>query len=95
MITDRMRVLGTMVNNKLQGYNVISLQESLISNKKDKERTVYGMFRENRLYGKALIIDGEEFIIAHYTDGKLKEISERKMVKDRAIYDNLQACFPN
>lgn len=33
------------------------------------------MFRENRLYGKALIIDGEEFIIAHYTDGKLKEIS--------------------
>ena len=53
------------------------------------------MFRENKLYGKALVIDGEEFIIAHYADGKLREISERKMVKDRAIYDNLQACFPN
>jgi hypothetical protein len=52
-----MRVLGTMINNKLEGYNIISIQESMISNKKEKERTVYGMFRDNKLYGKGLVID--------------------------------------
>lgn len=36
IINDRMRVLGTMVNNKLEGYNAISIQESLVSNKAEK-----------------------------------------------------------
>lgn len=95
MITDRMRVLGTMVNNKLEGYNVISVQESLVSNKNEKERTIYGMFRENKLYGKALIIDGDDVIIAHYTDGKLREVSDKKPIKEKQVFDMLQVCFPN
>ena len=64
-----------MNNNKLEGYNVISIQESLVSNKREKQRTIYGMFRDNKLYGKALVIDDDEIVIAHYTDGKLREIS--------------------
>ena len=46
-----------MNNNKLEGYNVISMQESLLNNKNETERTIYGMFRDNKLYGKALIIN--------------------------------------
>jgi|LakMenEpi03Aug12_release.lakeMendotaPanAssembly.Ray.scaffolds.fasta_scaffold660035_1 hypothetical protein len=30
------------------------------------------MFKQNKLYGKALVIDGDEVTIAHYTDGKLR-----------------------
>ena len=41
------------------------------------------MFRDNKLYGKALVIDDDEIVIAHYTDGKLREISERKPIRDR------------
>lgn len=41
------------------------------------------MFRDNKLYGKALVIDDDEIVIGHYTDGKLREISERKPIRDR------------
>lgn len=30
------------------------------------------MFRDNKLYGKSLIIDGDEVILAQHTDGRLK-----------------------
>jgi hypothetical protein len=66
-----MKVLGTMNNNKLEGYNVISLHESLIANTKQNQRTIYGMMRDNKLYGKAIIIDGDQTIIANYTNGEL------------------------
>ena len=41
------------------------------------------MFRDNKLYGKALIIDDEQVIIAHYTNGDLREISEKKPFKEK------------
>ena len=57
LLGDQIRGFGTMTANKLEGYNVISMRKSLLSNKNELERTIYGMFRDNKLYGKAIIIE--------------------------------------
>ena len=47
-----------MQNGKLDGYNIMSSHLSEMGKKetKHKERAMYGMFREGRLYGKAVQI---------------------------------------
>ena len=41
------------------------------------------MFRDNRLYGKCIIIDNDLIIMAHYSNGELKEVVDKKPLKDR------------
>lgn len=54
-----------MINNRLDGYNILWL-------KADKdiryERFIYGMFREDKLYGKAIIIDNNMVMVGQYVN---------------------------
>ena len=64
-IADNTRAYGTMINNRLDGYNILWL-------KADKdirfERFIYGMFREDKLYGKAIIIDNNMVMVGQYVN---------------------------
>jgi hypothetical protein len=53
------------------------------------------MMRDNKLYGKAIILDDSQTVIAHYANGELTEISEKKASQEKEIYEMLKLCFPN
>ena len=53
------------------------------------------MFRDNKLYGKALIINRDDIVLGHYVSGELREISDRKPLREKDVSEMLRAYFPN
>ena len=49
-ISDSLRAYGQMLNSRLDGYNI------LWTKSEKGEKILYGMFREDKLYGKAVTV---------------------------------------
>ena len=58
-ISDNIRAYGCIVNGKLDGYNIVSIVPSKIQQYKgqQKSKTIYGMFRNDKIYGRGVLID--------------------------------------
>ena len=66
-----------MLNSRLDGYNILWT-------KTDKgERILYGMFREDKLYGKAVTVENGQVVVGQFTNSELKEIISKSAVRDR------------
>jgi hypothetical protein len=91
-ITDTIRAYGSMQNNRLDGYNILWVKP----NSKDSvgERTVYGMFREDKLYGKAVVVENNVVMVSQFVNIELKEVITKQPVKDREVYEVLSQHFP-
>jgi hypothetical protein len=77
-----------MLGNRLDGYNILWT-------KSDRgEKILYGMFREDKLYGKAVTVDNAQVIVAQFTNSELKEVISKSTVRDREVYDALTQHFP-
>lgn len=51
-----------MLAGKLDGYNILWIR-------KDKSlRTIYGMFREDRLYGKAVTVENGQVVVGQFNN---------------------------
>jgi hypothetical protein len=83
-----------MNRGKLEGFNILCTRHSIINMKNEQERTIYGMFRDNKPYGKCLVIENDSVIVVHYSSGEVKEISERKPLRDREFSEMLRNTFP-
>ena len=47
-----------MINGKLEGYNIIlTMSSNINNNQNNKVKSFYGMYRNGKVYGKAIIID--------------------------------------
>lgn len=62
-MSDTIRAFGNMAANRLDGYNIVSVSSSKNvepkpKGKEEPERTVFGMFRDDKLYGKGVFIEG-------------------------------------
>ena len=77
-----------MLNSRLDGYNILWT-------KTDKgERILYGMFREDKLYGKAVTVENGQVVVGQFTNSELKEIISKSAVRDREVYEALTQHFP-
>lgn len=65
-ITDSLRAYGTMLGGKLDGYNILWSRED--SREGKGEKTVYGMFREDKLYGKAVVVENRSVLVGHFSN---------------------------
>lgn len=52
------------------------------------------MFREDKLYGKAVVVETNTVMVSQYVNNELKEVINRLPVKDREVYDVLSQHFP-
>lgn len=65
-ISDSLRAYGQMLGNRLDGYNILWT-------KGDRgEKILYGMFRDDKLYGKAVSVDNGQVMVGQYTNSELK-----------------------
>jgi hypothetical protein len=78
-LTDGIRAYGNMSNGKLDGYNIISSipSLSLISNNNNnntplKIRTFYGMSRNDKIYGRSVMIDHDALMITQFNNNELE-----------------------
>jgi hypothetical protein len=81
-----------MQNNRLDGYNILWIKPDSKDNL--GERTVYGMFREDKLYGKAVIVENNVVMVSQFVNNELKEVINKQPVKDREVYEVLNNHFP-
>ena len=54
-----------MQNNRLDGYNILWVKSE---GKEKGERTIYGMFREDKLYGKAVIVENNMVMVSQFAN---------------------------
>lgn len=52
------------------------------------------MFREDKLYGKAVVVENNTVMVSQFVNNELKEVINRLPVKDREVYDVLSQHFP-
>lgn len=76
-ISDTLTAFGNMAANRLDGYNIVSLTspkniEPKPKGKEEPMRTVYGMFREDRLYGKCVFVESEFVSVGQFSNNELK-----------------------
>ena len=76
-LTDAIRAYGNMSNGKLDGYNIISSIPSLsmVSNNNNtmlKIRTFYGMFRNDKIYGRSVMIDNDAIMVTQFNNNELQ-----------------------
>ena len=64
-INDKLRAFGTFLNNSLDGYNVLT---STV----EPYKTIYSLFRNDKPYGSAVVIDGQEVMLCRYINGELE-----------------------
>lgn len=78
-----------MLAGRLDGYNILWT-------KKDSQspKTLYGMFREDRLYGKAVSVENAQVMVAQFNNSELKEVISKSNIRDREVYDALTQHFP-
>jgi hypothetical protein len=81
-----------MQNNKLDGYNILWVRPE--GKEGVGERTVYGMFREDKLYGKAVVVENNVVMVSQFVNNELKEVINKQPVKDREVYEVLSQHFP-
>ena len=55
-----------MLGGKLDGYNILWSRED--SREGKGEKTVYGMFREDKLYGKAVVVENRSVLVGHFSN---------------------------
>lgn len=91
-ISDNLRAYGSMLNNRLDGYNILWSRPA--SKDPAAERTVYGMFREDKLYGKAVVVEGSAVMVTQFANNELKEVITKQAVKDREVFEALSQHFP-
>lgn len=65
-ISDSMRAYGSMQNGRLDGYNILWVRGE--GKEGTGERTIYGMFREDRLYGKAVVVEGNVVMVSQFAN---------------------------
>lgn len=65
-ITDTVRAFGSMQNNRLDGYNILWVKSE--GKEKAGERTIYGMFRDDKLYGKAVIVENNMVMVSQFVN---------------------------
>lgn len=79
-LSDGIRAYGGMVNGKLDGYNIISTTKSYSGNGQSgqysqgnngKIRTFYGMFRNDKIYGRCVVIDNDCILTCQYGNNEL------------------------
>lgn len=78
-----------MIAGKLDGYNILWTKKE-----NRAEKTLYGMFREDRLYGKAVSVENGQVLVAQFNNSELKEVISKSIVRDREVYEALTQHFP-
>jgi hypothetical protein len=73
-----------MQNCRLDGYNIMWIKPD--GKESIHERTVYGMFREDKLYGKAVVVENKVVMVSQFVNNELKEVITKQPVKDREVY---------
>lgn len=81
-----------MLNGRLDGYNILCARPSPRDGL--AEKTVYGMFREDKLYGKAVVVEGGAVLVSQFVSSELKEVVSRQPVRDREVFEVLSQHFP-
>lgn len=81
-----------MLSGRLDGYNILWMKGE--GKEGRGERTIYGMFREDRLYGKAIVVEAGFVMVSQFVNNELKEVISKSSVKDREVYDALTQHFP-
>ncbi len=83
-INDGIRAYGNMINGKLDGYNIISTTASYSGNGQsgqysiygqpgsNKVRTFYGTFRNDKIYGRCVLIDNDSILISQFNNNELE-----------------------
>ena len=66
------------VGGRLDGYNILWTK-----NEGRGDKTLYGMFREDKLYGKAVTVENGQVMVAQFTNSELKEVISKSAVRDR------------
>ncbi len=77
-ISDTLRAYGQMLGGRLDGYNILWTK-----NEGRGDKTLYGMFREDKLYGKAVTVENGQVMVAQFTNSELKEVISKSAVRDR------------
>jgi len=79
-INDGIRAYGNMVNGKLDGYNIFSTTASFTGNGQtgqyansgqsnpSKIRTFYGTFRNDKIYGRCVMIDKDMILVSQFNN---------------------------
>ena len=77
-LNDGIRAYGNMVNGKLEGYNIICTTKTYTGNgqtgqyanqgQPSKIRTFYGTFRNDKIYGKCILVDNDAIMICQYNN---------------------------
>ncbi len=71
-ITDGIRAYGNITNGKLDGYNIINCTSSMTKGSDQGNsqinKSFYGMFRNDKVYGRSLIIDNNLMMIAQFNN---------------------------
>jgi hypothetical protein len=78
-----------MLAGRLDGYNILWTKKDSKSPK-----TLYGMFREDRLYGKSVIVENAQVMVAQFNNSELKEMISKSSIRDREVYNALTQHFP-
>lgn len=82
-MSDGIRAYGNMVGGKLDGYNIISTTGSYTGNgqtgqysnngvstyqQQQSVRTFYGTFRNEKIYGRCVIVDNDSMLLCQYSN---------------------------
>ena len=51
------------------------------------------MFREDKLYGKAVVVENGIIMVSQFVNSELKEVISKSSIKDREVYDALTQHF--
>ena len=76
---DKIRAYGHMSFGRLEGYNVIT---SLV----EPFKTIYGIFRSDKLYGNAIMVNGDEAMVGVFSNGELQKIIDKNNIRDKQVY---------
>lgn len=52
------------------------------------------MFREDKLYGKAVIVENNMVMVSQFVNNELKEVINKQPIKDREVFEVLSQHFP-
>jgi|JI9StandDraft_1071089.scaffolds.fasta_scaffold704555_2 hypothetical protein len=80
-----------MLQGRLDGYNIIATTPN---GQNAQTQTLYGMFREDRLYGKAVSVSGGQVTVGQFASSELKEVISRSSIKNSEVYEALTQHFP-
>lgn len=85
-----------MREGTLDGYNVLVFKQSkhIHHSTNQPTRAIYSVFKNDKLFGKTIMINGSNVQVCQYINGELEEVIASHPIRDKEVYTALTSYLP-